>query len=113
MGVLQDSLIASLQGYSQKFIKLEQIVDSYLLVLDPADIHIGKLCSSFEVGEDYNNQIAVQRVWKELGNIAKVSSFHIDKILFIGGNDILHIDNPGEQRQVALRTRRGCGTLTS
>jgi hypothetical protein len=36
-----------------------------------------------------------------LGNIAKVSSFHIDKILFIGGNDILHIDNPGEQRQVA------------
>jgi hypothetical protein len=46
-----------------KIYKTRAIVDSksYLLVLDPADIHIGKLCSSFEVGEDYNNQIAVQR----------------------------------------------------
>lgn len=95
---LQANLIASLQEYSPKFIKLERIKDSnsYLLVLDPADIHIGKLCSAFESGESYNNQIAVQRVLEGVrGILSKVSSFHIDKILFIGGNDILHIDNPG------------------
>lgn len=94
---LQSDLIASLQAYSPKFIKLERVedTDSYLLVLDPADIHLGKLCSSFEVGEAYDNQIAVQRVLEGVrGILQKVSSFKIDKILFIGGNDVLHIDNP-------------------
>jgi hypothetical protein len=66
-----------------------------LQVVDPADIHIGKLCSSFQVGEDYNNQIAVKRVKEGVnGLLNKSDSFHKDKILFIGGNDILHIDSP-------------------
>jgi len=98
MSTLQDNLIKSLQEYAPKFPKLERIEnrDGYLLVIDPADIHIGKLCSSFECGETYNNQIAVQRVLGGVrGILSKVSSFRIDKILFIGGNDILHIDNPG------------------
>jgi hypothetical protein len=97
MKSLQEDLIESLQGYSPKFVRLERIEDSnsYLLVLDPADIHVGKLCSAFEVGEAYNNQIAVQRALLGVkGILQKVSSFKIDKILFIGGNDILHIDSP-------------------
>ena len=69
--------------------------DSYLLVVDPADIHIGKLASAFECGEAYNNQIAVKRVLDGVrGLLDKARGFNIDKILFIGGNDILHIDNP-------------------
>ena len=69
--------------------------DGHLLVIDPADIHIGKLCDAFETGEEYNNQIAVQRVLEGVqGILDKSSGFHIDKILFIGGNDILHIDTP-------------------
>lgn len=69
--------------------------DSHLLIVDPADIHCGKLCDSFEVGEDYNNQIAVQRVREGVdGIIEKAKGFKIDKILFIAGNDILHIDTP-------------------
>ena len=94
---LTQTLISDLQDYAPKFIELQRVEnkDSYLLVLDPADIHIGKLCSSFESGETYNNQVAVQRVLEGVrGILTKVSSFHIDKILFIGGNDILHIDNP-------------------
>lgn len=93
---LQSDLIADLKQYSPKFVKLERLenTNSYLLVLDPADIHIGKLCDSFETGESYNSQIAVQRVLEGVkGILQKVSSFNIDKILFIGGNDILHIDN--------------------
>lgn len=93
----REDLIKDLQQYSPKFPKLERIEnnDSYLLVIDPADIHIGKLASAFETGETYNNQIAVQRVLSGVrGILEKVSSFKIDKILFIGGNDILHIDNP-------------------
>ena len=94
---LRTDLIEDLQNYIPKFPKLERVEnsESYLLVIDPADIHIGKLCSAFESGESYNNQIAVQRVLSGVrGILNKVSSFHIDKILFIGGNDILHIDNP-------------------
>jgi len=67
----------------------------YLLVIDPADIHIGKLAESFETGEDYNNQIAVKRVKEGVqGILNKAKGFPIEKILFIGGNDILHIDTP-------------------
>jgi hypothetical protein len=69
--------------------------ESYLLIVDPADVHVGKLSKSFETGEEYNNQIAVQRVKEGVeGIIEKTKGFPIDKILFIGGNDILHIDTP-------------------
>lgn len=69
--------------------------ESYLLVVDPADLHIGKLSESFETGEEYNNQIAVQRAKEGVeGIIQKAKGYKIDKILFVGGNDILHIDTP-------------------
>lgn len=69
--------------------------ESHLLVISPADLHIGKLSESFETGEDYNNQIAVQRAKEGVeGIIQKAKGYRIDKILFIGGNDILHIDTP-------------------
>ena len=67
--------------------------ESYLLVIDPCDIHINKLADAYEVGEEYNSQIAVQRVKEGVeGIIEKTKGFPIDKILFIGGNDILNID---------------------
>jgi hypothetical protein len=93
----KEALLKDLQAYVPKFPQIERVKsnDSYLLVLDPADIHIGKLCTSFESGETYDNQVAVKRVLDGVkGILQKVSSFDIDKILFIGGNDILHIDNP-------------------
>ncbi len=93
----REALLKDIQEYVPKFPKIERVKskESYLLVLDPADIHIGKLCTAFEVGESYDNQVAVKRVLEGVeGILKKVSSFNIDKILFIGGNDILHIDNP-------------------
>ena len=93
---LKNELIKDISNFTPKFPKINRTTnkESYLLVIDPADIHIGKLCSAFETGEDYDNQIAVKRVHDGVdGILQKVSSFSIDKILFIGGNDILHIDN--------------------
>jgi hypothetical protein len=93
---LRSELIADLQAYRPTFTKIKREIckDGHLLVIDPADIHIGKLCSSFETGEDYNSQIAVKRVLEGVnGILSKVSAYNIDKILFIGGNDILHVDN--------------------
>ena len=94
---LQKSLLSDLKDYSPKYntYQRETLKDPHLLVVDPADIHIGKLCSAFEVGESYDNQIAVNRVLNGVNGILnKVSSLNIDKILFVIGNDILHIDNP-------------------
>jgi hypothetical protein len=69
--------------------------EEYLLVIDPCDLHIGKLAESFETGEDYDSQIAVKRAKEGVkGILDKTKGFSIDKILFIGGNDILHIDTP-------------------
>jgi hypothetical protein len=93
----KNQLIRDLAEYSPSYPTLTRTpsTDGHLLVIDPADIHIGKLCDAFEVGEVYNNQIAVQRVLEGVqGILDKASGFKIDKILFIGGNDILHIDTP-------------------
>jgi hypothetical protein len=93
---LYDVFIKEVKEYSFKYPKFVRVKleDPHCLVFDAADIHIGKICSSFETGENYNSQIAVQRVKKGLsGIIAKASGFNIDKIIFIAGNDILHVDN--------------------
>jgi|TARA_R100001480_G_scaffold3325_1_gene8914 hypothetical protein len=95
---LKDSLLEDIKQYSPSFPKIlrSPSKDGHLLVVDPADIHIGKLADSFETGESYNNQIAVKRVKEGVqGILDKATGFNIDQILFIGGNDILHIDQPG------------------
>jgi len=89
-------LIKDLKEFSPKYptIKRTKSKDGHLLVIDPADVHIGKLCSAFEIGEEYNTNIAVQRVKEGVqGILDKSSGFNIDMINFIAGNDILHTDN--------------------
>jgi hypothetical protein len=94
---LRDTILSDLKQFVPKFDKIERepLKEAHLLVVDPADIHLGKLASSFETGEEYNNQIAVKRVIEGVeGILQKAKGFNIDQILFIGGNDILHIDTP-------------------
>lgn len=94
---MRDQIVKDMGKYAPKYptIKRSKNKDPHLLVLSPADIHIGLLSSSFEIGEDYNNQIAVQRVREGIqGILDKTSGYNFDKILFIIGNDILHIDTP-------------------
>jgi hypothetical protein len=94
---LKTELIDEVKKYAPKYKTFEREVlnEGHLFLIDPADVHIGKLCSAFEVGETYNNQIAVQRVLSGVnGLIDKIRGFDIDKVNLIIGNDILHIDNP-------------------
>lgn len=68
--------------------------EGHCLLIDPADIHINKLCSAFETGEEYNSQIAVQRCRDGVASvIQKSKGFNIDKIILIVGNDVLNTDN--------------------
>ena len=72
----------------------EQPDGQCLLIIDLADVHIGKLCVSTETGYTYSREVAVTRMiegTREL--IRKASGMGICRILFILGNDILHVDN--------------------
>ncbi|PHS03975.1 MAG: hypothetical protein COA88_14585 [Kordia sp.] len=81
-------------AYEYKKIDYKPCADPHALVIDPADIHIGKICSSFQIGKEYNSQIAIKRVKEGVrGLLAEASHKQIDKIIFITGNDILHVDN--------------------
>lgn len=76
-----------------KIVREKKITSGHLFLLDPADVHIGKLARSFEVGVDYNQEIAVNRVIEGTeGLIIKASGYDIDKVAIIIGNDILHTD---------------------
>ena len=93
----REDFISEISKWSPQYrtISRERVTDGHCLLFDPADIHIGKLCSSFETGEDYNQQIAVKRVREGLnGIIQKSNGWNIDKIIFVAGNDVLHTDTP-------------------
>lgn len=93
----KENLIDEISKWSPNYPKISRsnYDDPHCMVFSPADIHIGKLCSSFETGDEYNSQIAVKRVMDGLhGLLSKSSGFDLDKIIFIAGNDILHIDTP-------------------
>lgn len=90
-------LIEEMKPYSPIYPKILRTKsnDGHLLVIDPADVHIGKLATSFETGEEYNSEIAVQRVRDGVkGILSKAKGFNIDQIVLVIGNDILHIDTP-------------------
>lgn len=94
---IKDQIIAEMQAHAPIYppIQREKIEDGHLMLIDPADVHVGKLCSAFETGEDYNSQIAVKRVKDGvIGILNKTQGWNIDRILYIIGNDKLHIDTP-------------------
>ena len=94
---LRDEMIREMCKYSPKYptLKRQKIKDGHCLVIDPADIHFGKLSRAFETGDEYNIKIAEKRVLNGVqGILNKTLGFNIDQIVLIIGNDILHIDTP-------------------
>tara|TARA_R110002096_G_scaffold20879_1_gene68278 strand:- start:302 stop:1411 length:1110 start_codon:yes stop_codon:yes gene_type:complete len=91
---LIDSLQDVIKNHEISYPKPAQRLGDHLLVINPADIHIGKLAIATETGEEYNKEIAKERVLKGIqGLIDKSKGFDIDRVLFCIGNDILHVDN--------------------
>lgn len=94
---MREKFISEMSSYSPKYkkIKRKELTDKHLLVLDIADLHIGKYSSESETGETYNSDLAVERALEGVeGILNKAKGFPIEKIMFIIGNDVLHIDNP-------------------
>lgn len=97
---LRDNFIEEANNHAPKYTSnsgfWNYILDKeHLLVIDIADIHFGKLSLKEETRKEYNLEIAEERMRKgvfELVNKAK--PFGIEKIVFVIGNDALHIDGP-------------------
>ena len=89
-------ILKDLQSYSPKFDKFKRsrVTDPHCLVLDPADVHVGKLATVSETGSHYDIEKAVSQVDEGIDGILNKSfGFNIDKVIFVIGNDCLHIDN--------------------
>ncbi len=89
-------LIQDLKEYSPTFEKIKRSAskDGHLLVIDPADIHFGKLCNTYEGSDNYNIDVARMRVLRGVeGLLEKASGFNIEQIMLVIGNDMLHTEN--------------------
>ena len=83
-----------IEEYSPTYTAIKHTKGNHLLVINPADIHIGKYANELETGEQYDCETAVVRVLEGIeGLIQKSKGFEIDRVLFCVGNDVLHIDN--------------------
>jgi len=65
-----------------------------LFVLDPADVHIGKLCVASETGSVYDEAIAEHRLVEGSRMLLERAMRDcVSRVLFIMGNDIGHYDS--------------------
>ncbi len=93
--MVRDAITASIGDKAPKFPKRQfKKENSYLLVVDLADVHFQKLCVKSETGYTYNREVARHRVIEGTKALLKLAEpFGIHRILFVLGNDILHTDN--------------------
>ena len=90
---LLEDVKALIDNHAPTYPKIKRVKGDNLLIINPADIHIGKLAVASETGEDYNTEIACARVLEGIeGLISKSQGFNVDRVLFCIGNDILHTD---------------------
>ena len=97
---MKDELVAEMKRHAPKYpsVKRKKLKEGHLLIIDPADVHIGKLALSEETGDDYNIEIAKKRCFDGVNGILdSAKGFPIDNIIFVIGNDILHTDMPGRK----------------
>lgn len=94
-GALRDDFLREASRYAPKYRTITHRDGEHLLIIDPADVHIGKLSLSAETGHNYNIADAVEKVHDGvLKLLSQAMSFGIEQIVFVLGNDILHIDTP-------------------
>jgi len=93
---VRDEVIADMKKHAPNYemFKRPKTKDAgHAMVIDIADLHIGKLSVKDETNDEYNMDIAVARAIDGVaGLLEKAKGFHLNQIYFVIGNDILHID---------------------
>lgn len=76
------------------FAELTTPTGNHLLEICIPDLHVGKLAWDREVGEDYDIRIARTLYLEAVEQLLRrASGVDIQEILFVVGNDMLHVDN--------------------
>ena len=102
-----NNVIKLIEDYSPTYPEISHTHGEHLLVINHADVHIGKYANEDETGEGYSIDIAIERVLRGVsGLISQSKGFTIDRVLFCIGNDILHVDNVYET--TTKGTRQDC-----
>ena len=89
------SLMEDLSEFTHKTPKHNKIIQGqddspHLLEIGAYDLHLGKIGI---IGDEYSMDIAEERLMKAIEHmLTRASSFTIDKILFVVGNDLLNTD---------------------
>jgi len=87
-------IIDEMRTYAPVYDRIRYRPGEHLLVIDPADVHIGKLVEEATTGYKYGRKKAVNRLREAVSALVqKAEMFGIERIQFIIGNDILHVDN--------------------
>ena len=74
------------------------VAEGMMMVLDPSDVHIGKLSVKTETGVSYDAAIAEHRLVEGCKALMLKGKHNgVSHVLFVIGNDIAHIDNPRRQ----------------
>jgi hypothetical protein len=69
--------------------------EGLLAVVDPADVHIGKLSVLSETGRHYDSDVAEHRLVEGCRSLCEQAMANgASQVLFVIGNDISHIDTP-------------------
>ena len=103
---IREEHLAAMRKHAPKYPKIvrKKPTGGHLLVIDPADVHIGKLAVKSETGYEYNMDIATRMVIEGVdGILAKASGFPVEKIMLVIGNDIMHTDSPFRQTTSGTR----------
>ena len=92
---IKESLIEDLRNLSPKVLKIDRErpqdrKDLHLLEISAFDLHIGKIGIK---GDKYSMEIAEERLLSAIEHLLyRSKGYHIDKILFIVGHDLLNSD---------------------
>lgn len=96
--MVRDSIHDALADRAPKYGPRPEPAGEYLLVIDLADVHFMKLCVKSETGFEYSREVARHRVVEGTRALLKLSSgFGVGRILFVLGNDILHVDGAAKK----------------
>lgn len=91
---LREKFFEDVANHTFEYKELVEPNGDNLLVIDPADIHFGKLAMVDETGTKYDLEIAHERLITGIKKLLnKASMFGLHTIVFVLGNDWLHIDN--------------------
>lgn len=90
------SLIEDMRAHSPAYVPAKRAADgaaTYMLELDPFDLHVGMLAWAAETGADYDSEIAADLAERATARLIQLASgFTFEKVLIPLGHDLLHTD---------------------